>query len=75
MVTTKILVNWKTKKIIHTNEHRGSTEFKGFLEKGYEDAGSIKSSIVGLDIGTVEVKAYWNAEYFDPEAKYPKPGK
>jgi len=63
-VTTKILVNWKTREIIHCPEHRGSSHYNHLITQGYVEAGAIKTE--------VEPKIYWDPLHFNPNAKYPE---
>lgn len=65
-MNTKILVNFESRKIIHTTAHAGATEFKKLIESGYEPVGVIKVE---------DPKIYWKDEFFDPQAKYIKPVK
>jgi hypothetical protein len=66
MSTIKILVNWKTKKIIHCEYHRGSKEYQAILDQGYIEVGSFKAR---WDEG-LPPKIFWNSDYFEPDAKY-----
>lgn len=62
--TLKIMVDFKNKKLVGTYSHRGSKEFKDLLNKGYEEAGTVRQ--------TPELKIWVTGDYFDPNAKYPK---
>lgn len=63
-MTTKILVNWTTQKVIHCFDHRGSKEFRALQEKGYTEVGTIKTH------DEPNTKFFWEPDHFDPAAKY-----
>lgn len=58
---TRILVNFKSKKIIHSNHSLISDEHKHLLSKGYIPVGLIKAD---------NPKIYWDKEFFEPQDKY-----
>lgn len=70
MYNTKILVNFQTKKIIHTEHHAGSKEYKFLISKGYEQVGIIKIQYDGFTQVKSTLKIYWGSEYFEPGDKY-----
>lgn len=76
MPNTKILVNFRDQKIIHTEAHAGSTEYVGLIKAGYVKVGTVKA--VSLSDPYISqtfesvIEAYWESDYFDPGAKYNK---
>lgn len=79
MIVTKVLVNWKDKKVIHTVKHRGSEPYNSLIAQGYEEVGVIKSKIVeeggwdeDIPSTSIRVIGFWKPEFFDPKAKYPE---
>lgn len=67
MPNTKILVHFQNKKVIHTEHHAGSTEYKYLISLGYEQVGTVKPLV---NKGIPEVTCYWDPEYFKPNDKY-----
>lgn len=63
MANIKIMVNWATKKIIHTSSAVGSTEYESLREKGF-----VKTGVVKTTINTPGF--FWENDYFDPQTKY-----
>lgn len=58
---TRILVNFKTKKIVHTRNHRGTPQYQALINNGYEYVGDLKAN-TGL--------FFWLPHYFEPQSKF-----
>jgi len=74
MPNTKILVNFKTQKVIHTEEHGGSDIYQSLIKEGYVKVGTMKVVLNKAasihDSRVFEIGFYWENDYFDPKAKY-----
>lgn len=72
-MNTKVMVNWKEKKIVHTTSRVGSEEYENLCKKGYEKVGTVKPVFArhtnGLELDT-NPKFFWDDKFFDPKAKY-----
>ena len=77
MPNTKILVNFKTKKCIHTEVHAGSREYQELIDRGYVNVGVIKLMVTRHEeiqmLSLESIKIFWDADYFEPQAKYIRP--
>ena len=60
----RIMVNFETRKIVHTRAMVGSKEYSKLLDMGYVNTGVIKCDSKG------NIKFFWDIEYFNPKAKY-----
>jgi hypothetical protein len=68
-MNVKIMVNWDTKKVVHTEDHAGSKSYQELLARGYTKVGVIKPP----EVHFTAPKFYWEPEYFEPAAKYIEP--
>lgn len=70
----KLMVNFKTKKAIHTDKHAGTKEYQELLRKGYKKIGTVKIDERLSSLGTIKFKEhkgiFWEPEYFEPADKY-----
>lgn len=57
----KIFVNFKDKKVIHTEAMMTSDEVRDLQSKGYEKVGTVKDG---------NVKIFWETKFFNPKDKY-----
>lgn len=58
----RVMVNFETKKILHTFYPMNSEEYRSLIRRGFERVGMIKG----------EAQVFWNDEYFKPYARYEK---
>jgi hypothetical protein len=72
MITTKVLVDFKKRKAITTEDHRGSAAYEDLIKKGYTEVAVVKSKITFpiLPGGEPFVDSYVTSEFFDPKDKY-----
>jgi hypothetical protein len=72
----KILVNFETRKVGYTEEHRGSRMYITLKNKGFVEVGSfkmeeeLKTGIHSKYTAYKEPKVFIEPEYFDPNDKY-----
>lgn len=74
---TKILVQFRSEKVISTTAHRGSKEYKGLIDLGYREVCTIKPDPkTYFDARDTEfevsVEVYINDDFFNPKHKYTK---
>jgi hypothetical protein len=60
---SKIMVNFKTQKVINTDHHEGSREYHNLVMAGYQKVGTTKTR-------NNRTLFYWEPEFFDPQARY-----
>lgn len=59
----KIMVNFKTQKIINTDHNQDSQEYQNLIHDGYVEVGTTKTR-------NNRTLFYWGTEFFDPKARY-----
>jgi hypothetical protein len=58
------MVNFSDRKVIHTTVQVGSKEYESLVLRGYVKVGVLKVA------RTEFIPLFWDAEYFEPRAKY-----
>ena len=72
MITTKILVDFRRRKVVAVTDHRGSSVYTDLIQKGYVEAAVVKSrnSVYILPGAEPVVETFITSAYFDPKDKY-----
>lgn len=72
MITTKILIDFRRRKVVAVTDHRGSSAYLDLIQKGYVEAAVVKSKITypNLPGGEPYVETFITSAYFDPKDKY-----
>lgn len=73
MITVKILIRLSSHKcsVATTEKHRGSKEYQALIEKGYNEAATVKCN-VDEDIEPLAVRTFVDPAFFEPRDKYQK---
>lgn len=63
MANTKILINFRNKKVLHTKTSPGNEKYDHLIAIGYVCVGTFKPT---------KNDFFWNSPYFEPDDKYHK---
>jgi len=70
MITTKILIDFRRRKVVAVTDHRGSSAYLDLIQKGYVEAAVVKSKIQSNYQPEPVVETFITPDYFDPKDKY-----